>query len=241
MAHIRRDTRPPVEHGGELSPLRLKEGEGLAEVTHLILFPGNICAAEFNFYGPRASQLAYYCAAKLNMNEPAFKLNPLIRGDLEDRLSKVNDIKLLTMKVHASYAATVRAADRDLGAALEAISRASDARDCDEVQISFVRKKKKTSPIAMVSGEFIQAIKSLAMNPETKENMSIFKANAVGEDGSSLFDFLSEQFSFTKDVNVATDGSRRVDSESMFQAIRDAYEEVKPSLESASDLEQQEK
>ena len=62
LANIRRGQHPPVENAGTFSPLVLGAGRGLAEITHLVLFPGRVCGAEFNFYGPRATQLSYYFA-----------------------------------------------------------------------------------------------------------------------------------------------------------------------------------
>ena len=53
LANIRRGQYPPVENEGSFSPLVLGSGRGLAEITHMVLFPGGICGAEFNFYGPR--------------------------------------------------------------------------------------------------------------------------------------------------------------------------------------------
>lgn len=237
LAYIRRGAHPPIEHGGELSPLVLADGRGLAEMTHMMIFPDNICAAEFNFYGPRASQLAFYCALKLNNICPAFKLNPLVRPDLQARLAKVTDIKVLDMKLRASYAETVRKADEDLGAALIASIKAVGARDFDEVEIRFVRKRKKAALVTAVPQKLLAAVRSLAGNKDTRESMSTFKIDGIVEGGVSPFDILSEQFSDSREVRPATDGKGGVDSVSMFEAIQAAYTEVQSVLAAASELE----
>jgi len=237
LAHIRRGAHPPIEHGGQFSPLLLPDGRGLAEVTHMVIFPNNICVAEFNFYGPRASQLAFYCALKLNNICPGFKLNPLVRPDLQARLAKVTDIKVLDMKLRASYAETVRKADEDLGAALMASIKAVGARDFDEVEIRFVRKRKKAAQVVAVPQKLLAAVRSLAGNKDTRESMSTFKIDGIVEGGVSPFDILSEQFSDSREVLPATDGKGGVDSGSMFEAIEAAYTEVQSVLAAASELE----
>lgn len=240
LGHIRRGAHPPIEHGGELSPLILPAGRGLAEMTHMMIFPNNICAAEFNFYGPRASQLAFYCGVKLNGNIcPSFKLNSLVRPDLQARLAKVTDIKVLDMKLRASYAETVRKADEDLGAALMASIKAVGARDFDEVEIRFVRKRKKSAQLRAVPQSLLAAVRSLAGNKDTRESMSTFKIEGIVGGGVSPFDILSEQFSDSREVLPATDGKGGVDSKSMFDAIQAAYDEVQTVLAAASELESQ--
>lgn len=240
LAHIRRGAHPPIEHEGEFSPLVLPAGRGLAEVTHMMIFPKNICATEFNFYGPRASQLAFYCGLKLKSDLcPAFKLNPLVRPDLQARLAKVTDIKVLDMKLRASYAETIRKADEDLGAALSASIKAVGARDFDEIEIRFVRKKKKSAPVMAVPQTLLAAVRSLAVNKDTRESMSTFKIDGIVEGNVSPFDILSEQFSESCEVLPATDGKGGVDSKSMFEAIQAAYTDVQSVLAAASELESQ--
>jgi hypothetical protein len=240
VAYIRRGAHPPIEHEGEFSPLVLPAGRGLAEVTHVMIFPDNICAAEFNFYGPRASQLAFYCGLKVKNDLcPPFKLNPLVRPDLQARLAKVTDIKVLDIKLRASYAETVRKADEDLGAALSASIKAVGARDFDEIEIRFVRKKKKKAVVTGVPQTLLAAVRSLAGNKDTRESMSTFKIDGIVGGSVSPFDILSEQFSETREVLPATDGKGGVDSASMFEAIEAAYSEVQSVLAAASELESQ--
>lgn len=109
-----------MENAGAFSPLVLGAGRGLAEITHLILFPDGICGAEFNFYGPRASQLPFYFALKLPGYCPAFRLASIVRPDLEARLAAISDIRLLNLKVKASFASILEKADSDLGAGFAA-------------------------------------------------------------------------------------------------------------------------
>ena len=104
LAHIRRSQHPPVEIHGNFTKLELERGGGLAEITHLVIFPRGIVGAEFNFYGPRASQLSVYIGSKLAGIVPTFRLLPLVRPDLEQALAALDDITLLDLKARASFA-----------------------------------------------------------------------------------------------------------------------------------------
>jgi hypothetical protein len=237
MANIRRGQYPPVENAGEFSPLVLGAGKGLAEITHLILFPDGFCGAEFNFYGPRASQLSYYFALKLQGFCLGFRLASIIRPDLDARLAALNDIKLLDLKVRASFASTLAEADADLGAAFNANIKAVNGRPEDELELRFVRKKNKKLIDKAVPEALIGAVRWLAQKPNLKDQVSIFKVSGKGEGDSRLVDILHEQFTAAKSVQPALDQSGGVESSSMYAAIEEAYIEMKGMLATAKEIE----
>jgi len=235
LAHIRRGQHPPVENNGKLSPLVLASGDGLAEITHLTLFPEGICGAEFNFYGPRPSQLPFYCALKLESWCPAFRLNSLIRPDLMTRLDAITDVKLLDMKVCASYVSVVEQANHDLGSAFKAAIDAFDARPQDEFEIIFKRKKNKKWAPKVSPAMLIEGVKKLALRSDLREQVSTFKI-AGGDADARMLDILSEQFMAEHDILLSADQTGGVDSGSMFTAIEESYAQFKDGLEAASEL-----
>lgn len=237
IAYIRRDLHPPVESEGMFEPLVLAQGGGLAELTHFILFPGGICGAEFNLYGPRASKIPFYFGAKLRGICPPFTLNPLVRPDLNARLASLTDIKLLDMKVRASYASTIQEVDEDLGGAFAATIKAVSARPVDELELVFLRKKNKKFTPQNVSASLLNALRTLAGKPDLRDGVSKFKLTGVQNGENRVFDILSEQFIMDKSVAPALNASRGVDSGAMFKAIQEAYSEVESQLASADDLE----
>lgn len=237
LANIRRGQYPPVENAGAFSPLVLGAGRGLAEITHLILFPDGICGAEFNFYGPRASQLPFYFALKLHGCCPAFRLASIVRPDLEARLAAISDIRLLNLKVKASFASILEKADSDLGAGFAANIKAVNARPEDEFELMFVRKKNKNLTDRAVPNTLIKAIRWLARRPDLKEQVSIFKVSGKGDANSPLVDILHEQFTAEKQIQPSLDESGGVESSSMFNAIEEVYAEMKEMLSSAKEIE----
>jgi hypothetical protein len=236
LANIRRGQYPPVENAGNFSPLILGAGRGLAEITHLTIFSDGICGAEFNFYGPRASQLPFYCALKLKDKCPGFRLNSVVRPDLETRLAAMSDIKILDLKVRASFTSILEQADEDLGAAFSANAKALNARPEDELELVFIRKKKKTLVERAVPDLLLRAVRTLARRPDLKEYVSIFKVGGPGAD-SALVDILREQFTAERQIEPAADESGAVDPSSMFSAIEHSYENMKELLVRASEIE----
>lgn len=237
LANIRRNQHPPVENEGMFSPLVLGSGRGLAEITHMVLFPGGVCGAEFNFYGPRASQLSYYFAIKLKDLCPGFRLASLVRPDLEARLAALNDIRLFDLKVRASFASILAQADEDLGAALNANIKAVSARPEDEFELKFVRRKNKKLLAQSVPQTLIAGVRKLARRSDLKEQVSIFKVAGAGGTDNRLVDILHEQFTAEKAIQPSTNESGGVDSDSMYAAIEEAYAEIQGQLPTASEIE----
>ena len=237
MAYIRRGQHPPLESLGKLSPLNLPSGQGLAEITHLVVFKDGICGAEFNFYGPRASQLPYYFALKLSEICPAFRLATLLRPNLAARLAALSDITLLSLKVRASFSTILKQADEDLGAALEANKKAVNARPEDEIELIFKRKKNKNLESRSVPQKLLTAIRNLAIRPDLKEQVSIFKVDGETGSGSGILDILHEQFAERKEVQPALDETGGVDPISMYEVIEAAYSTFQEELASASEIE----
>lgn len=237
LANIRRDQHPPVENEGVFSPLILGSGKGLAEITHLVLFPSGVCGAEFNFYGPRASQLSFYFALKLKDLCPGFRLASLVRPDLEARLAALNDIRLFDLKTRASFASILEEADEDLGAALKANIKVVSARPEDEFELKFVRRKNKKLIARAVPQSLIEGVRKLARRPDLKEQVSIFKVAGAGGADNRLVDILHEQFTAEKGVQPAANELGGVDSASMYAVIEEAYAEISGQLSTASEIE----
>lgn len=236
LANIRRGQHPPIENGGNFSPLILGAGGGLAEISHFVLFADGVCGAEFNFYGPRASQLPFYLAVKAPGLLPSFKLASIVRPDLQARLAALNDVKMLDLKVRASFADTLEIANEDLGAALRANIKAVRARPEDEFELRFVRRKSKKLQEQSAPAKLLDTIRNLAVRPEVKEQVSIFKV--TGQGGRSQFvDVLHEQFTAEKEIQPAIDSAGAVDTQSMYEAIEEAYQESSVQLTRAQSLE----
>jgi len=144
FSQIRRTGLPQIDAAGSLSDLNLKSSEGLVEPAHVIFFPNNIVGAEFNFYGPRPSRLGYYLGKTSGLGVYPH-LDPLIRSDVFGQLDRLNDVRLLDLKIRPSYAGVLKRADRDLGSAFES---ARNFGVTDEIEV--VVKSSKSGAVGIL-------------------------------------------------------------------------------------------
>ena len=160
-----------------------------------------------------------------------------MRPDLAAKLAAMQDIKVLNLKVRASYASVLEQANADLGSAFRATINAVSAREQDELELVFVRKRGKTLTPRSVPSALMEGIRKLAKRSDLREQASIFKITGADSAGSRPLDILSEQFTAEQTVMPAQGSMGSVDSESMFSAIEAAYSDVQAQLTAASEIE----
>lgn len=93
--------KPCLDDNGEFKPIASTGSERVAELTHIVLFPSGIVAAEFNIRGARISQFGSY----LNEKCPqlgVFNFKPILEPDTYARIKRLEDIKLIRFAVRAS-------------------------------------------------------------------------------------------------------------------------------------------
>ena len=116
LGSIRRNGLPQVERHGDLKDLNIPSDSGLLEAIHIVGFPGNIFAADFNYYGPRMSQLSNYLTQRAP-EMPAVSFEALINPDVLTQLNQLANVKLFQLKIRAPFASHVKEASKDLGSA----------------------------------------------------------------------------------------------------------------------------
>jgi hypothetical protein len=227
---IRRSGFPQVERGGALSPLHLAPASGLAEQVHVIFFPDEIIGAEFNFYGPRITRLAAYLQAKAGDLCPPFTVLPLLRQDVSDQLEQLRDVRLLRLRIHASYAARVAEADRDLGAAFRAAQRAGAG---EEIEIMIRPRAYSRQPLAR---RLLGAVRRLAALGDLRDEVGQFAVKGLnGQTGQvDLVDVLSDQLVARAQIICQDGQARALNSASAYAAIERAYADLRPQLRLAA-------
>lgn len=231
LATIRRTGLPHLEEGGELSPLQISERTGLYEPIHIVFFPRNIVAAEFNFYGPRASQLGRYLIAKANA--PATTtVDPLLRRDVTDQLRRLQDIRVFDLKVHASYTDTLSQLNDDLGSAFEAAARVGEAQ---EVQVVLQPQPYSRNSL---SQRLLGIVRRLANDSHLRENATRFHIRGFDEGTGRVedIDVLRDHLIAKRHMVRLADRTRAIDPASAYASIQEAYEELRHDLESAASV-----
>jgi hypothetical protein len=230
FGHIRRSGLPQVERRGLLTPLHIPAASGLVEQVHVVFFPGGIIGSEFNFYGPRVPRLAQYLAAKAGEGCAALAFEPLLRQDVAAQLDQLADIRLVRLRIRASYAAQVAQADRDLGSAFAAAGRAGDAEELEIVLKSLPRSR---HPLAE---RLLGAVKRLAGFSDLRSEVSRFDVKGLHQQTGHVeeLDILSDQLIATGQIIRQDARTRALDPDSAYAAIERAEHDLHDQLELAA-------
>lgn len=230
FGHIRRSGLPQVERHGTLSPLNISAAAGLVEQVHVVFFPDQIIGSEFNFYGPRIPRLAHYLAAKAGDCCAALAFEPLLRQDVAEQLDHLRDLRLLRLRIRASYAARVAQADRDLGSAFAAAQRAGEAEELEIVLKSLPHSRN------FLAGHLLDAIKRLAGLADLRTEVSRFDVKGLHAQTGRVeeLDILSDQLIAKEQIICQDRRTRALDANSAYAAIERAYLELRDQLTRAA-------
>jgi hypothetical protein len=227
LGNVRRSDFPHVEEHGIFSPLNIAAGKGLVEPIHVIFFADNIVGCEFNFHGPRIGKLKTYLATKGGESCRNIVFTALLRQNVAADLSRLRSLRTFQLKIHASYAEIVEQADERLGSAFR---QAREAGEAELVEI--VLKPEKRSRAAQLASGFMDSVKRLTGLPGLREQAKTFTV-AGEEEGTGkqrVIDLLSDQLIAKKAILKADPKSRAVKSDSAFEAIEEAYAELRDQL-----------
>lgn len=227
----RRSSLPELETNGVLHPLDIPRNSGLAEITHFILYPElGILGVEFNFFGPRASSLKNYLLEKSrNFSKPIeyIELNPILNQDVDTLLQDMGEVNMFQMEIARNELSLVEELDRDLHSAFESASRVSDAES-----VEVVLRKKKYSRSGFPFPISKDALKELLSIGDNRQKINKIKVDAESrfEEQNKTFDLLEDKMITSKKITTLGNRSRSVDSESMFNKIEEAFQELKDNF-----------
>ena len=229
FSQVRRVGLPQIDAGGRLSDLNLNASEGLVEPVHIVFFGHGLVGAEFNFYGPRPSRLGYYLNKVASMKIlPSF--DPLLRSDVAAQLERLNDIRLFTLKVHASYASVLKQADADLGAAFDAAAKLGSP---EEVEVA-LRARKQGAPALLE--RLKGTARKLLDRTDLRTEASQFVVKGLMRDSGRVepLDLLRDQLIAHKRIVRVNQRSRALDRDAAYSAIVEAFEELSGELAEAA-------
>jgi hypothetical protein len=223
---LRSSGLPELENDGQFKKLHVEEREKIAEKTHVVFFENGLVGAEFNFYGPRLSRLSYYLRYK-NIANVAF--DPLLNRDVQETLQHIKDIRVLDLRMRRDSLELLKEAEESLPAALKSWSEKVDAP-----VVELCLRQKSHSRKALASS-ILDFVKTLAGSPLTREGVGIFKIQGKDDRTNQVewFDLLEDKFVSSRQVIKEGAKHRVINSDSMFEEIESAYEELRPQLSQA--------
>jgi hypothetical protein len=232
LGTIRRSGLPQVEHSGRLLPLTIPATQGLAEAIHVVFFPHGIVGSEFNFYGPRISRLGHYLEHKANGLVPAVVFEPLLRRDVLEQLRQLRDLRVVRLRIRASFADTVRAADRSLG---DAFAAAAAAGQPEEVELMLKMDGRSGRSLA---DRLVAPIRRLAGDDRLRMEASHFSVRGLAAETHRVeeIDILRDHFIASKQIVRVNARSRALDHSAAYEAIIEAHRELRDQLEEAATI-----
>jgi hypothetical protein len=223
VADIRRTLLPQLELGGEVTPLQIERRAGLAEQVHVQFFPNNLAGSEFNFYGPRMSRVAQLLRAKAGVT---VRFLPAVRGSAIDQLRQLREVRLFQLAVTPSLIDELNRTDQTVG---DMFRSASQFGEPERLEIILRPRRFSRNSI----GERVRgALFELARNPAILDGAEVFKTAGITDDGHRrVVNLLRDELRVERPVRRLRDGSRGLDSDSVYDAIGSAYNELREELD----------
>lgn len=132
LYRIRSDRWPYFSRQGAVTPLDavmpIADDDGLADVTHFGLFPGNILIAIYNHFGPRQSNLSRYLLDRLGVD---VEFRPVPRDDMIETLNNAATVKKFRMKFASQKGDILRSSGGDFAADAARLGTAMPQTDID--------------------------------------------------------------------------------------------------------------
>lgn len=230
LVRIRSRDIPQKELAGVLEALPLAEGEGIADVVHAVFFPHGNIGFEFNFYGARASSLAYYLGEVVDAC-PAIRTRPLAQHDFMSALDRAGAIKLLDIRVHRSYIDRLAQVDQNL---FTALSAASNLGEPDEFEL--ILRPKLHSRGGSLGNALVRMLQTLLGRDDVIDGVDRLRVETVATSNrpSEAIDLLQERMIYTETMLRLNATTRAIASDSAYVAIHNAWEANRDLIESAA-------
>ena len=235
LGTVRKAGLPLLEEMGSTSPLDIPDTAGLYEPMHFMIFPRNVIGFEYNFYGPRINGLKEYLPKKAPNLIDKVELTPLMRTDIQELISKMGEIKLFRIGIHRNMGDHLRIINDNVHDAFKKLKE-NDFSEVIEISLRPEKYSRKSIRIP-----FIDRLPQFLSEAKDDVDTAIIRAeNTSNENKVDTFDLLQQYLLTTKSVSKIDDSHRSVNSESMFTAISDAYDELKGEIDRIIDEDNEE-
>ncbi len=230
FCRVRRTGLPQIEHRGNITDLNFTDDTGLLETVHVVFFSNNIVGSEYNHFGPRLSRLGSYLHEKSNKAIPKAKFRPLLLGDAFRQSERLGEVRVLDMSIRPAFIEIVRQADESLSDAFNAAAQVIGASESVQLVIKFEKKGRLEA-----LGRFLNIARKLLGRNEFRENADRFqlRGKCVDTNRVETIDLLKDRLISTKRIVRMNERSRALNPESAFQAIREAYQELREDIHAA--------
>jgi hypothetical protein len=182
------------------------------------------------------SSLSVYLWAKAPASAQGIRFDQLLRQDVLDELNQLDEIKLIDLKIRASYLTELRRANRNLADALQTMVNLAEAQ---EVEVVLRRRRRGRGELAAWVPETLRRIMG---RPRARQEIGrlLVKGRREGERKLKTVDMLRDQLVLTKTIETRGNRSRVLIPTEAFTAIREAFGELEGQLRDAAAIQEQE-
>jgi len=224
----------------DISPLDLKDYEGLFEPSHFVVFDGKIIGAEYNYYGVRwvHSKLVWLINDYLRNNPQIgikrVEIKPILKKEVYDLIEKFIEIKGIRISVATNYAKLLNQEDPQ---SFEQMFSAAELVDDMWLRLSFTLGKGKRYGEPSKFEKLLKSIKKILSRDDRKDNINVLeiRGKLEGSDSIESINILEELMLTEKRIPKIDDRTRAVNPDSMYRKIIDSYTALKDELEEFMD------
>jgi len=220
----------------DVSPLDLKDYEGLFEPSHFVVFDGKIIGAEYNYYGVRwvHSKLVWLINNHLKQNTyediKRVEIKPIFKKEVYDLIEKFAEIRGIRISVATNYAKLLKQEDPQ---SFEQMFSAAELVDDMWVHLSFTLGKGKRYGDPSKFEKLLKPIKKILFREDSKNNVNVLeiRGKLEGSDTIESINVLEELMLTEKRIPKLDDRTRAVNPDSMYREIIESYLALKEELE----------
>ena len=233
FGRVRRSGLPQIEESGSISDLNIAADAGLLERIHVVFFSDNVVGVEYNHFGPRISSLGDYLHERSSGAVRRIDFRLLMRKNALSDMRKLEDIRLIDIKIRPHYLTRIEEADIGLADAFKANEQLHRNPDALSLVIQPSREDQESMWYRLR-----EALRYIVRLEPTESDISKFKIRGRFSDTGRVdtIDVMNDHLVSTRRVVKQSARGRAVDSTSAYEEIELAYVELKDEIAAAVDL-----
>lgn len=211
------------------SKLPLAAHEETCAESHLIIFPDNFVAFEYNPTGPRLSQLAEFLEKKWPDNG-RLTFKAAVDKNFERNLQKVKRFNQVSVTISEGNSDLYRTIDPAYANSVDAERKRTGAA---KIKTIYFSERGKNSLAAFAEGWARKAFAAHANDEETFKKLQMQFKGPDDEDAvkRSIINLTCSRITIKADFPFSSPVSdKNIDSDKAYQLMRDAYDESLPRL-----------
>lgn len=225
------------------------QAANVLELCHCVVFANYIIAAEFNHYGPRVAwQLQRYLADKFDGTLEQIILKPLYDADIVETLNRFTQLRGMTIKIEREKIGLLNNADERISSALKNIGRpypvanlelAINLPPAEKLEGNKEDKEKQRAERAKqeqaFSHQLFEEVVSMVTDSTVIDALKTFSVHGLDSRTRQMetINLLERRIHTKKTVKLVDNRHGMVDSDSMYNAIQEAYNELAESINTA--------